>query len=252
MVGMSEPQVLPCAPGISNLTVSNSAQAVDLTDSLSCSGGQFGVSWVGEVLLSRTIAVSDGTSLKVSGSSSGGSVIDGGGLHQLFNVSGGSTLDLEGLSLVNGASGWGGAVALVGSSALSLFDCSLYGNTASRGDGGMNLSPDEPASVFKLTHIHSPTLCTQSIEQVERTTCTGALEAFGIAQGTFQRRGSRWRVHPISKSRTSRPEPYSIKGSNSLPVDTSARAASCLGCFDAFPVATSESMRVPKGLLSGR
>lgn len=130
--------LLPCAPGVTNKTVSNSAQAFDLTEALLCSGGQFEVTWVGQVVLDSTIAISDGTSLKVLGSSSGGSVVDGGGLHQLFNVSSNtSILELQGLSLVNGASTLdGGAVALANSS-LEVNDCSFDGNTAA-GYGGAN------------------------------------------------------------------------------------------------------------------
>ena len=94
------------------------------------------MTWVGEVALTRTIAVSDGTSLNISGSSSGGSVVDGDEQNQLFNVSGGSTLGLQGLSLFNGASWDGGAVGLSGSSSLEIVDCSFDGNTADN-DGGM-------------------------------------------------------------------------------------------------------------------
>lgn len=138
-LAVAKSQVLPCAVGVTNRTISNSAQAFDLTEVLMCSGGQFEVTWVGEVLLTRTIAVSDGTSLKVLGSSSGGSVIDGERLHQLFNVSEGSTLELQGLSLMNGASSSaGGAVALSGSSSLGIVDCSFEFNNAT-GDGGTNV-----------------------------------------------------------------------------------------------------------------
>lgn len=141
VVAVAKSQVLPCAAGVNNRTISNSAQAVDLTEVLFCSGGQFEVNWVGEVLLSRTIAVSDGTSLKVSGSSSGGSVIDGGGTYQLFNVSEGATLELQGLLLVNGASSSaGGAIALSGSSSLEVRNCSFEFNNATAGDGGKNAS----------------------------------------------------------------------------------------------------------------
>lgn len=139
ILAVAKSQVLPCTAGVTNRTISNSAQAFDLTDVLMCSGGQFEVTWVGEVLLTRTITVSDGTSLKVLGSSSGGSVIDGGGLHQLFNVSEGSTLELQGLSLMNGASSSaGGAVALSDSSSIKVVDCSFEFNNAT-GDGGTNV-----------------------------------------------------------------------------------------------------------------
>lgn len=131
-------QVLPCALGITTLTVSNGADATDLAEALLCSGGQFEASWVGEVLISRTVRVSNGTSLRISGMASGGSIVDGGGLHQLFEVSGGSTLELQGISLFNGFSGeGGGAVALSDSSSLEVSGCSFDGNKA--GAGGTNL-----------------------------------------------------------------------------------------------------------------
>lgn len=131
-------QVLPCALGVTNLTVSNSVEANDLAEALLCSGGQFEASWVGEVLVSRTVRVSNGTSLRISGTSSGGSIVDGGGLYQLFHVSGGSTLELKGLSLVNGFSDEGGAaVAVSDASSLEVSGCSFDGNRA--GAGGMSL-----------------------------------------------------------------------------------------------------------------
>ncbi len=152
-------QVLPSCPlGITNLTISNTAQAVDLADALLCSGGRFEVDWVGELLLPRTIAVSDGSSLKISGSSSGGSVVDGGAQKQLFSVSGASFLDLQGLSLVNGnSSSGGGATGLSGSSSLRVVNCSFEGNSVGGGgDGGMILL----RRVFfrltrRLTHAHT-------------------------------------------------------------------------------------------------
>ena len=132
ILAVAKSQVLPACPaGIINRTIANSAQAVNLTETLLCSGGHFEVTWVGDVSLTRAIAVSDGTSLEISGSSSGRSIVDGGAENQLFNVSNGSTLGLQGLSLVNGASSLGGgAVGLSGSSSLEIVDCWFNGNTA--------------------------------------------------------------------------------------------------------------------------
>lgn len=129
-------QALPCALGVTNRTISSSVQAANLAEALLCYGGQFEVAWVGDVLLPGTIHVSNGTFLKVSGSSPGGSVVDGGAQHQLFNVSGGSVLELKDLSLVNGASSSGGAVGLSVSSSVEIVDCSFHGNAATSGNGG--------------------------------------------------------------------------------------------------------------------
>eukprot|EP00903_Cladosiphon_okamuranus_P016944 g15619.t1 len=130
-------QLLPCALGVTSTTVTTSAQAADLADALFCSGGQFEVTWVGEVLLNSALTVSGGTFLKVTGSSSVGGVVDGGAQTQLFNVSGGSTLELQGLSLVNGvSSSGGGAVGLSDMSSLAIANCSFEGNTDAGADGG--------------------------------------------------------------------------------------------------------------------
>lgn len=82
-LAFSRPQALqpPCDVGINTLIVSSTAQALDLTAALLCSGGgQFEVTWLGEVLITSTITVSEGISLKVTGSSFiGQGVVDGGG-----------------------------------------------------------------------------------------------------------------------------------------------------------------------------
>ncbi len=141
ILAIAKSQSLPCPVGITKLTVSDNTQAVDLADALLCSGGQFEVTWVSEVLLTRTIDVPDGTSLKILGSSFGGSVVDGGAQNQLFNVSGASLLHLQDLSLVNGfSSRGGGAIGLSGSSSLEAVNCSFGDNTAGAGfDAGMLL-----------------------------------------------------------------------------------------------------------------
>lgn len=86
----SESQTL-CADGLTELSVSSAAEAAELSNALLCSGsGQFEVDWSGNVLVSTTFAISNGTSLKVTGV--GAAVIDGGGMTQLFAVEGGAFL----------------------------------------------------------------------------------------------------------------------------------------------------------------
>lgn len=80
-LALSKPQTLPpCAVGVTTLVVSSNAEALDLSEALLCSGGQFEVAWVGNVRITSTIAVSNGTSLRITGSSFGAQgVVDGGG-----------------------------------------------------------------------------------------------------------------------------------------------------------------------------
>lgn len=73
--------------GVTALSVSSTAEALELTNELQCSGaGDFEVEWSGEVVVTKTLAVSNGTSLKVTGSIFDGAVMDGGGAIQLFVV----------------------------------------------------------------------------------------------------------------------------------------------------------------------
>lgn len=92
-----------CPEGIDARVVSNTAEASELGEALLCSGaGYFEVDWIGEVVLERSIIISNGSSVKVTGVDPGEAVIDGGDAIRLFQVSGSSTLLLNGLSLVGG------------------------------------------------------------------------------------------------------------------------------------------------------
>lgn len=135
MLGLAKAQTTSstfCAPGVTTRNVSNTEQALELSDALYCSGSaQFEVHWVGEVLLTQTIAVSNGNSIKVMGRGADEAVIDGGGAVRLFEVNKGSTLELNGVSLVGGwSSGKGGAVQLSDFSRLAAANCSFVGNVA--------------------------------------------------------------------------------------------------------------------------
>lgn len=94
------------------------------------------------MLISRTLAVSNGTSLNIAGAGTG--VIDGGGVTQLFEVEGGASLELDGMTLTGGLASFGGsspdrmsadggAVCLAQDSQLSAVDCSFFDNIADFG-----------------------------------------------------------------------------------------------------------------------
>lgn len=125
-----------CADGITEFPVSSTAQALELSNALLCSGpGQFEVGWSGNVVISRTLILSNGTSLKVAGAGTG--VIDGGGVTRLFEVEGGASLELNGMSLTGGLASFGassvdhgGAVYLAQDSQLSAVDCLFFDNNA--------------------------------------------------------------------------------------------------------------------------
>lgn len=126
-----------CPVGVTTLTVATTAEALELSEALLCSGaGDFEVEWSGEVLVTKTISVSNSTSLTVTGSGSTmlpQAVIDGGGDVQLFVVDAGSSLELNSLSIQRGLAwpGSGGAVEVVDSSLLTVIDCSFSYNNAS-------------------------------------------------------------------------------------------------------------------------
>ncbi|CAM9630947.1 unnamed protein product, partial [Sphacelaria rigidula] len=123
-----------CPEGLTDWNVSTTAEALELSDALQCSGpGQFEVHWSGEVLLTRTITISNESSVAVWGHGAGEAVIDGGGAVRLFEVDDGSTLQLSSLSLVGGWAdeyGDGGAVMVTNSSQLRASNCFFIGNNA--------------------------------------------------------------------------------------------------------------------------
>lgn len=137
ILGWAKGQVT-CPVGVTARNVSSTAEALELSDALNCSGrGQFEVDWSGNVLLPRTITISNGSSVKVTGLGPE-AVIDGGGAVRLFEVDEGSTLEINRVSLVGGRSAGeipgegGGAVQLLSLSRLAAVNCSFVGNTAHR------------------------------------------------------------------------------------------------------------------------
>lgn len=58
----------PCGVGTVNMTITSTEDAVNLSNSLMCTGGgTFRVTWNGTIELSRTIVVGAGSSLNVTG-----------------------------------------------------------------------------------------------------------------------------------------------------------------------------------------
>lgn len=121
----------PCPADVTTLSVSSTAEAVELSEALLCSGsGKFEVEWSGEVLVTKTMSVSNSTSLKIIGSGSTSppqAVINGGDEVRLFVVQGGSSLELNNLSIQPGMAwpGIGEAVLVMDSSQLTVVDCSF-------------------------------------------------------------------------------------------------------------------------------
>lgn len=121
----------PCQQGVIQLNVFTTEDALELSHALLCSGaGQFHVDWDGHVALSTVIAVGNGSTLDVRGSSPSDAVIDGGASIQLFRVSDKSKLLLHNVSLVKGYA-WNGAAVYVGAdSYVSAVDCTFAHNDA--------------------------------------------------------------------------------------------------------------------------
>lgn len=115
---------IACAAGVSTYTVQDTAGAESLRAGLNCTGGEFLVSWEGNVTLANTLVVYGGTSLTAVGLGESLSLIDGGNKVRLFLVADG-TLHLKNLSLERGNATHGGAIYAYGDSAVSLTDCLL-------------------------------------------------------------------------------------------------------------------------------
>lgn len=154
ILGSANSQAVTCPVGVDSRVVSNTLEASELSDALACEGaGHFEVEWSGSVLLAQTIVISNGIFVRVTASSGGEAVIDGGGALGLFQVDGGS-LELNEVSLVGGLANWdygfpgGGAVYATGfdHSRLVATSCSFIGNSATISDGGIFDSADGGAN----------------------------------------------------------------------------------------------------------
>lgn len=135
----------PCASGVTAINVTTRDDAQNLSDALECTGGGgvFDVTWYGNVTVSQTIAVRDGSTVTVSGATSppdGAAVVDGAEEARLFFVNGASTLNLHNLVLQGG---WhnanGSAVYAEAQSTVKMFNCEFTDNTAHHEGGDENV-----------------------------------------------------------------------------------------------------------------
>ena len=104
------------------MVVATTSEAETLAEALQCDGpGLFTVSWNENVVISRTISVSSGITLHVTGSSesTNNGAVDGDGTVLLFEVDLGSTVSLTGLTFFDG----NGALSVAGESIVEVVDC---------------------------------------------------------------------------------------------------------------------------------
>ena len=134
----------PCPATIEEFSVATTSDAEELSEALLCDGpGNFVVRWHGNVILSGTLSVSNGSTLNVTGSSDSsddgdsGAVIVSDGTVLLLEVDLGSNASLTGLTF----SGGDGAVRINGESFVEVTDCSFVDNnrTSSNLGGGLTV-----------------------------------------------------------------------------------------------------------------
>ena len=132
-----------CPTTVEEFTVATTSDAEKLSEALLCDGpGSFVVSWHGNVIISRTLSVSNRSTLNVPGfsnSTDGDSdaVIFSNGTVLLLEVGSGSTVSLTGLTF----SGGDGALRVNGESVVEVIDCNFMDNnrTSSNFAGGLTM-----------------------------------------------------------------------------------------------------------------
>lgn len=143
--------LVPCDAELVSLTVSDTTEALELSDALNCTGaGEFHVIWTGHVEISQTFRLSDGATLSITSgdssitsvqadASSPSAVVDGGGVVQLFSVLGGSKLNLNGVSLMNSIGNHGAAVHAERDSEITIFGGTIAENHGTSEGKAFNL-----------------------------------------------------------------------------------------------------------------
>ncbi|CAN0002494.1 unnamed protein product, partial [Ascophyllum nodosum] len=129
----------PCPSTVKEMVVTNTTDANTLAEALLCEGSaSFTVSWHGNVTLSRTLSVSNGSTLNVAASSDStddadtGAVVTSDGTLLLFEADLGSTVSLTGLTLYGGD----GALRVTGGSFVEVIDCTFTKNNRTSSDLG--------------------------------------------------------------------------------------------------------------------
>ena len=130
----------PCSPQNVSLTITDKDGVLDLASALECSDGNFMVIWVGNITLSQTLAVTDGSSLTIDGESSDSTVDGMGNTGPLIFVEGASSkLTLRNLSIARGSGHDGGGVYASTSATVKVVNCIFSGNNAGDDGGGISI-----------------------------------------------------------------------------------------------------------------
>lgn len=149
-LGISSTSGAPSAPCPSGTIIVNVTSMVDvqnLTDELACAGeGSFNITWLVSLTIEERIEVSDHKNVTITGAgvlttirgplvddSNTDGIVQYGSGDGIFSVSDGSTLRLNNLVLDGGQAEKGGAVDVLSSSFLFVFDCTFTSNNASEG-----------------------------------------------------------------------------------------------------------------------
>ena len=121
----------PCPSTVEEMVVTNTTDANTLAEALLCDGSaSFTVIWRGDVIISRTLSVSNGSTLNVAASSNStdadtsSAVVTSDGTSLLFEADLGSTVSLTGLTLYGGD----GALTVTGGSFVEVIDCAFTKN----------------------------------------------------------------------------------------------------------------------------
>ena len=122
---------------VEEIVVKTTSDAKTLAEALRCDGpASFTVSWHGDVMLSHTLSVSNGSTLNVAGSASTdadtGAVVTSDGTLLLFEVDRGSTVTLTSLTF----SGGDGGLRVTGGSFVEVIDCTFTNNDRTSYEGG--------------------------------------------------------------------------------------------------------------------
>ena len=128
----------PCPSTVEEIVVANTSDAKALAEALLCNGSaNFTVIWHGDVIISRTLSVSNGSTLNVAASSDitdadTGAAVTSDGTFLLFEVDLGSTVTLTGLTF----SGGNGGLRIAGGSFVEVIDCTFTNNKVTSSDQG--------------------------------------------------------------------------------------------------------------------
>ena len=147
-------ELAPCPSVTVAVNIGSTADVQSLTDALACAGeGVFNITWYSSLAIEERIEVSDNKNVTVTGTSpsfgggladgnDAGVIIDAGSGTGIFSVFHGSTLRLNNLVLEGGNTEHGGAVEVLSSSSLFVFDCLFKNNNASNGGETLQLGCD--------------------------------------------------------------------------------------------------------------